>query len=160
MVYIVRPKPHLRGLLLRLRRYAPKFIGIAESGPEWHAKVYQPSTRRMIPSPIKARVRQRDGYKCQVKVCGARRTLDCHHIIPDAEGGPTIESNLILLCQKCHDEIEETALRTRSSISDYEPEWYMKKNKIKPKTEPEKPPIDRDADWHLWVYGGARNPWK
>jgi hypothetical protein len=58
---------------------------------------------------IKKNVRARDGYKC--KICsrcesdGAKLTL--HHITMRKWGGFTEESNLILICGDCHDELDD-----------------------------------------------------
>lgn len=49
---------------------------------------------------ICAQVKQRDGHKC-VK-CKSTKSLQVDHIIPIAQGGRTIMSNLWTLCLECH----------------------------------------------------------
>ena len=53
---------------------------------------------------IKNKVRERDGFKCQV--CGKDTDLHIHHIIPRRMGGSHDLNNLILLCSSCHMAIE------------------------------------------------------
>ena len=40
------------------------------------------------------------GNKCEY--CSDHYTLDVHHIIPRSEGGSNKQSNLVVLCSKCH----------------------------------------------------------
>lgn len=42
----------------------------------------------------------RDGNACVV--CGATEGLAAHHLVPVAEGGPNVLSNLQTLCSRCH----------------------------------------------------------
>lgn len=49
-------------------------------------------------------VRERDAHECQRCLKKGKNTL--HHIKRSSEGGSDDESNLILLCRKCHDLIE------------------------------------------------------
>ena len=49
-------------------------------------------------------VLKRDDYHC--RICNAHdMRLDVHHIIPIANGGPNWMTNLITLCQICHEQI-------------------------------------------------------
>ncbi len=49
---------------------------------------------------------RRDGYACQR--CGADgRTLQAHHVIPRAAGGPDALENLVTLCRPCHGVIHQ-----------------------------------------------------
>ena len=63
------------------------------------------TARRPTPKQ-RMRILERDGFHC--KLCGQRPsdnehiTLHVHHIRPFAEGGPTIDENLITLCHTCH----------------------------------------------------------
>jgi hypothetical protein len=41
------------------------------------------------------------GYRCAMPRCEAR-TLDVHHIVDHAKGGPDTFDNLIALCPNCH----------------------------------------------------------
>lgn len=45
----------------------------------------------------------RDGYKC--RYCGkplTKKSVTIDHIIPKSKGGPTVESNLVVACQRCN----------------------------------------------------------
>ncbi len=66
---------------------------------------------RHIPDPVRRSVLQRDRFICQD--CGWTRakwqpedprSLELHHVIHHAAGGANIESNLVTLCNVCHDE--------------------------------------------------------
>ena len=68
---------------------------------------------------IRARVLQRDRYRCtRCNVRKSTRELDCQHVIPRDEGGGDQLSNLLTLCEPCHDwvEIHELPLRNRDQI--------------------------------------------
>lgn len=69
-------------------------------------------------------VQRRDHYKCQM--CGipsSETHVTAHHIIPRAHGGPTIPSNLILLCDPCHDLAEQERMPSAEVIRGWFPEW-------------------------------------
>ena len=93
---------------------------------------------------LKARVRKRDNYTCQI--CGKKqssRLLAIHHKIPFRISQDNRLSNLISCCINCHgsQDTNEKILENMkvagypSRIEDYVP----------PK-------------WHLWVYGGYARP--
>jgi hypothetical protein len=63
------------------------------------------------PSPkLRMKILKRDDYRC--RVCGRRSAdhvdveLHVHHIRPWANGGVTVEENLITLCHTCHKGLE------------------------------------------------------
>lgn len=70
-----------------------------------HSKRY-PATNRLAKGKLRMHVFERDDYRCVV--CGRRAgesidiQLNVHHIIPFADDGPTVESNLATLCGACH----------------------------------------------------------
>jgi len=39
-------------------------------------------------------------------ICGSWENLDVHHVIPRKHGGALIKGNTVLLCRKCHKDIE------------------------------------------------------
>lgn len=47
-------------------------------------------------------VLDRDGHKCVISDGTCEGSLDVHHVIPRAQGGPDHPSNLITLCDKHH----------------------------------------------------------
>ena len=49
---------------------------------------------------VKAYVKARDGFTCQV--CGSQEHLEVHHIIQRKDGGSDRPANLVTLCGKCH----------------------------------------------------------
>lgn len=42
-------------------------------------------------------------------ICGAISRLEVHHVVGAAEGGATEPSNLVVLCHRCHLEVENRA---------------------------------------------------
>lgn len=64
---------------------------------------------------LRLQVIKRDKYTCQM--CGKRvGPLSAHHIRPREQGGPDTLSNLIALCNPCHDIAEIEGLRNRAAI--------------------------------------------
>lgn len=51
-------------------------------------------------SSLAEEVKRADGYKC--RKCGATTNLQVDHIIPIAQGGQSVKSNLWTLCLDCH----------------------------------------------------------
>ena len=81
-----------------------------------------PKEDRGIRDAIRARVLQRDGYKCAD--CGWNhrlwnrsdpRHLELHHVIPHSEGGKGEAGNLITLCVVCHDERHSREIQSDES---------------------------------------------
>lgn len=109
----------------------------------WSKKVYAPSKRRAIPLDVRKVVAKRDNYRCQR--CGASGK-SVHHIIPYDEGGPDTVENLILLCQPCHDWVEQ-----RTDI--YRTPELIRCSLDEPIMVNEYDYVDEGADWHARVYG-------
>ena len=61
-----------------------------------------------------AAVRRRASGKCEL--CGAEFNLGLHHIIARQDGGLNHEDNLILLCRRCHDRIEDRKYISRADL--------------------------------------------
>lgn len=99
---------------------------------------------------------RRDGLACQscfltrYKLSMQKLNLTAHHILPRDEGGTNDMENLITLCNKCHDSIEETKLRTREEIYGFlspdKRHWTHTEN--------------IGVRWQEWVYGGKKKPSK
>ena len=51
----------------------------------------------------------RDKFKC--RVCGAESKLQCHHIKPRTDGGTDKLSNLMTLCEDCHEKHHKDGLK-------------------------------------------------
>jgi 5-methylcytosine-specific restriction endonuclease McrA len=64
--------------------------------------------------------------------------LNAHHIIPRPRG-KTIMSNLVTLCESCHDFVE---------MNGFNFDFQNEHIKIEAKSK----------DWHRWVYGGYAKP--
>lgn len=62
---------------------------------------------KKIPKRIEKKIFQEANSTCTF--CGEREVslLDVHHIMPRNQGGPNEELNLILVCKKCHADIED-----------------------------------------------------
>lgn len=67
-------------------------------------------TTRAIPRAIRRALLARDGG-CTFPGCDNRRWVDAHHIIHWADGGPTVLSNLVLLCRRHHTAVHENGVR-------------------------------------------------
>lgn len=50
------------------------------------------------------------------ELCGSKRGLEAHHIIPVVCGGDDCEDNLICVCQCCHARLTPRAILTRFGI--------------------------------------------
>lgn len=53
---------------------------------------------------IRKKCLERDGYVC--RICGAKRNLEAHHVVPVSKGGPDCLQNLVILCSVCHEDQE------------------------------------------------------
>lgn len=53
--------------------------------------------------------------KCEL--CGSKRDLQAHHIIPIACGGVDTEENILCVCKKCHALLTPHSLLTKIGIS-------------------------------------------
>lgn len=123
-------------------------------GDDWASAVYAPSKHREIDEWARLLVVIRDGHRCKVNGCKATRSLELHHIWPVADGGKDDVENLVLLCRKHHNEIEEagTALSMTEILA-----WT---SDTPQSAKPLQQRIAKPGDWQSWVYGGARNPAK
>lgn len=82
--------------------------------------------------------------------------LNAHHMIPRAEGGADDTTNLVTLCEPCHDIVEIAEYRTKADImASYDNDQVEKDDT--PETEDwDDDPYNRPI-WHRWVYGGVRH---
>jgi len=59
-------------------------------------------TRKSLPVDTRIRVLHEAGYVCGNPACRCIVTLDMHHLVPVADGGPDDPDNLLALCPNCH----------------------------------------------------------
>jgi hypothetical protein len=129
---------------------------------EWRSKVYRASEQYDYLETaewrkIRRAVLYRDHYHC-IR-CDQRfksEQLSVHHIIPRDMGGPNTMSNLMALCNPCHDYVEINNLFSYAAIiGSYQPEGASEgPEEPEPKSQYEDN-FER-PDWHPWVYGGIR----
>lgn len=86
-----------------------------------------------IPKSLRYKILERDGNKC--RSCGATNCLEIDHIIPRSKGGPTIESNLQVLCADCN-RGKGASIQTRHigdgiSLKELESRWGISRNILK-----------------------------
>ena len=62
---------------------------------------------------------ERDNHRCIL--CGSYNAAPVAHYISRAQGGLGIEQNIVTLCDKCHRDYDQTALRRlyRTQIRQY-----------------------------------------
>lgn len=58
--------------------------------------------RKPLPVDIVSLVLHEAGYRCANPVCRTIITLDIHHIVRVADGGPGTPDNLLPICPNCH----------------------------------------------------------
>ena len=61
------------------------------------------SNNRYIPQKIYSKLKKVKNCK----IYNSNKILQIHHIVPVRNGGQNVESNLIVICKKCHDKIHE-----------------------------------------------------
>lgn len=122
---------------------------------DWESRVYhsrvnpESGLKRAEWRNLRDEVLLRDRFTCLRcdKKFRNKSQLSVHHIIPRANGGANDASNLVTLCHPCHDLVEVNDLRTRAAImGSLDTDVEIIAHDYAP------------ADWHEWVYGGARNP--
>ncbi|MBF0121498.1 MAG: HNH endonuclease [Desulfobacterales bacterium] len=59
----------------------------------------------------------RDGFKC--RVCKAEKNLRCHHVTPKAKEGTDRLSNLMTLCETCHEKHHNEGLKLPKQKSSF-----------------------------------------
>lgn len=129
----------------------------------WRSRVYRKIDKSTdVPREewreLRAAVLERDNFTCIrcEKKSKNGRGLTAHHVLPRAQGGPNILSNLVTLCLACHDYVECNDLPTVADIiGSYE--LPLDDPHAKPPKEEilHEETFARPA-WHKYVYGGCR----
>ena len=52
----------------------------------------------------------------QCELCGSKRNLEAHHIIPVSVGGPDESDNLIVVCGSCHSKLTPKGVLTKMAL--------------------------------------------
>src|SRR5688500_8238128 len=60
------------------------------------------SPRKALPLDLVSLTLHEAGYRCANPVCRTILTLDIHHMVRLADGGPDSAENLLALCPNCH----------------------------------------------------------
>jgi len=61
------------------------------------------ATKNKIPSDTRARVYERDEFRCILCRGALSQAIHLHHAIPRSRGGGNWETNLVCLCPVCHE---------------------------------------------------------
>ncbi|KHD08119.1 HNH endonuclease [Candidatus Thiomargarita nelsonii] len=100
--------------------------------PDVSGKAYQEGEQKGFYN-VKAYVLHRDGYKCKSGQKGNHsKKLHVHHIQFKSNGGTDIPSNLITLCETCHDALHlgEFELKTRKTKTKHATEMGIIKSQL------------------------------
>ncbi len=62
-----------------------------------------------MPAAVRRAVLARDRGRC--RVCGRRRYVDIHHLVPRSQGGAHSRANTLCACSQCHAAMHEGTLR-------------------------------------------------
>jgi len=139
--------------------------------PDWRRFVYHKNYKKEKLSDdwfkALAHCLKRDHYICQrcekagSRDIGSAVHISAHHIIPRGEGGGNNVSNLITLCDPCHDYVEVNELKTKVDIiGSYEDE--VNQNLEAAEAEEKRKRITDEGyhfirpEWHKYVYGGQK----
>lgn len=87
-------------------------------------------------------------FKTKRKLLIENKYLTAHHINPREDGGENLVTNLITLCNECHNKIEELKIKTKEEIygyfTDEHKRWHRESH--------------TGVNWTQWVYGGYHRP--
>jgi hypothetical protein len=86
-----------------------------------------------ISKSLRYSILERDGFAC--KACGAKNCLEIDHIVPRSKGGPTVESNLQVLCADCNKgkgaSVSSQYLGEGVPLKELEVRWSISRNTLK-----------------------------
>ena len=126
---------------------------------EWRIKVYHVSQEETFWTSDEWLELRRAVFKRDKQICKRcdetfrLSSLNAHHMMPRAKGGADHISNLVTLCEPCHDFVEIQGLHTVAAI--------IGSFDTTPDDAPIIPTDDDDEFkrplWHKWVYGGQKH---
>ncbi len=73
-----------------------------------------------ISAGLRRQLNERDANRCQWPGCSARHHLHAHHVIHRSHGGPTVLSNLVLLCGHHHRVLHHAGYELRRTRGEWE----------------------------------------
>jgi len=130
---------------------------------EWHSGVYKVRDSNDIYynsdewKQLRDECIKRDHGYCMVEGCKihGRKNVNAHHIMPRRSGGPDILSNLITLCNRHHDIVEDDPEKycTYQIIAGME--IASPRIPRRPKIIHQCPACPGIVCWHMIVYGGV-----
>lgn len=128
---------------------------------DWHKKVYSKTYQDLKFDTVEWRmlrdyILHRDKMTClRCDKKFSAKKLSVHHLVPRSEGGSDDGTNLVTLCNKCHDIVEIDGYRTATEIVASYDGWIQI---LPPKPINENGETFERPAWHAWVYGGKMNP--
>jgi hypothetical protein len=87
-----------------------KLVDLATEGYE------EQCTGGTMPAAVRRAVLARDRARC--RVCGRRRYVDVHHLVPRSQGGAHSRSGCATLCTTCHAALHEGKLRAEGDADE------------------------------------------
>ena len=88
------------------------------NGPDGEPTIGRKSSG--ISARLRRQLNERDNNRCQWPGCSARHHLHAHHVIHRAHGGPTILSNLVLLCGHHHRILHQAGYHLRRTHGEWQ----------------------------------------
>jgi hypothetical protein len=127
---------------------------------DWHKKVYKVEAKKSNADAwkkLRDECLKRDKYTCYrcEKISKNGNKLNAHHIMPRSEGGADDITNLITLCEPCHDIVEVIEARSLIDILASNEDKTVKIVNIA-NLKDDQESFMRPA-WHRWVYGGQQH---
>jgi hypothetical protein len=96
-----------------------------------------------MPAAIRRAVLARDRARC--RVCGRRRYVDVHHLVPKSQGGAHSRSNCVTLCTTCHTALHDGRLGAEGE-ADETLRWFDADGRELNARPAEKPPGEAAAN--------------
>lgn len=130
---------------------------------DWHKRVYKRHIKNFITKndwqKLKVACLKRDNLTCLrcEKKSTQGRGMTAHHLIPRNEDGSDDLSNLVTLCNNCHDFVEINNLRSIADIVGSYEESTLIEHKDRTSIKTEEGYSFIRPEWHKYVYGGARH---
>lgn len=89
------------------RKTKPQMVESEAVGLDLELLPRKRKSRPKIPPAIRAKVYERDGYRCVN--CGVRYPLSVDHVIPLSKGGKNRMENMVTMCKPCNADKADSA---------------------------------------------------